>query len=232
VPPERAREALKSWLAGRGFFAPSDLVSEARLASLRPLWWVGWLFDVDARISWTADSNHGARRAAWCPHAGQLDMHFDAVVASGSRGLREDEARLLAGSYDLERCAPDPTGLPSGVEPTIERFDVQRSQARARVLEEIQHVASETVVAEHLPGTRHRKLHVAVLLRRLATRRYAFPAYVLAYRYRDQLYRVVVSGHDQSVIRGDAPRSLLKILAVAGGIALLILGILLALLRT
>jgi len=45
-----------------------------------------------------------------------------------------------------------------------------------------------------IPNTRarslsQRKLSVAVLPRRLGSERLAFPAYVLAYRYRDKLYR-------------------------------------------
>ena len=65
-----------------------------------------------------------------------------------------------------------------------------------------------------------RKLSAAVLPRRLRTRRYGFPSYVLAYRYREKLYRAIVHGQDARVAFGKAPWSVWKILlAVLGGVA-------------
>ena len=55
---------------------------------------------------------------------------------------------------------------------------------------------------------------MAVLLRKLATRRLSFPAYVMAYRYKDNLYRAVVCGQDVSCVHGSAPYSLAKIVLV------------------
>ena len=53
----------------------------------------------------------------------------------------------------------------------------------------------------------------------------AFPAWVLAYRYKDRLYRTVLSGQDPSCLKGEAPYSAFRIAAVvaaavAGGLAL------------
>ena len=70
-----------------------------------------------------------------------------------------------------------------------------------------------------LPGKRHRKLSVALLLRRLVTRRLAFPAWVMAYRYRGKPYRAVICGQDASIVIGSAPYSWWKILGVAAAIA-------------
>ncbi len=67
-------------------------------------------------------------------------------------------------------------------------------------------------------GTRQ----AAVLPKRLTTRRWAFPCYVLAYRYRDRLYRAIVHGQDPRLVFGDAPYSLAKILAVVLPTAILL----------
>ena len=64
---------------------------------------------------------------------------------------------------------------------------------------------------------------LSALLSGLQTRRMAFPAYVLAYRYRDALFRVVVCGQDASLLTGKAPWSVARI---AGAI---VLGLLVAL---
>lgn len=59
----------------------------------------------------------------------------------------------------------------------------------------------------------------ATVLHGLEARRCAFPAWVLAYRYRRQLYRTVLSGQDKSCFKGAAPYSALKIAAVVAGTA-------------
>jgi len=61
------------------------------------------------------------------------------------------------------------------------------------------------------------------------TLRYAFPAYVIAYRYRGRLFRTVISGQDPTRILGRAPYSTWRIVGTIGGILLalaLIVGLL------
>ena len=60
----------------------------------------------------------------------------------------------------------------------------------------------------------------ATLLRRLQTQRYAFPVYVVAYRYRGRLFRTVVSGQDPTRLLGRAPYSAWKIFGVVGAVLL------------
>jgi hypothetical protein len=228
VTPAFATEAFRRWIGSLGFFRPSDLRSASQLESIRPLWWVAWVVDGEAEVSWTADSDHGAPRADWAPHAGRTTMRFDAVVVPATRGLSPDEAGRLAGSYDLSGAMPEIDAPPPGA--VTEHFDVQRSFARRHVLDAIDGLASRRVQADHVPGRRFRNLHTSMLLRRLATRRVALPAYVLAYRYRDRLYRLVLSGQDGTCLLGSAPWSIAKIVTVVGlgvaAAAILLLGIL------
>jgi hypothetical protein len=220
VGPPSAQLALRRWLGGLGFFRPSNLRSEARLESLRPLWWVSWVFDAMALISWAADSNHGSRRADWAPHAGQTEMEFDDIIVSASRGLSEEETDALAPYYDILGARPEPQGAESA---TVEQFDVQRSLARRRIMQAIDETAGERLTQRHIPGSRFRNIHVTSLLTKLVTRRFALPAYVLAYRYKNRLYRAVMSGQDASFVFGSAPYSVAKIVAVvAAGLAALL----------
>jgi hypothetical protein len=185
--------------------------------SLQPLWWVGWVVDAEAKVSWTVDSNAGSRRADWAPHAGQTDLEFDDLVVSASRGLSSAETEALLPSYDLETAGEQPTG--AGGPATIERFDMPRSQARQQVTAMIGRVVKERLEEGHLPGQRFRNFHSELVLRRLTTRRYAFPSYVLAYRYRGRLHRLVISGQDGGCRLGTAPYSAAKIAAaVLGGL--------------
>ncbi len=226
VDRSTAEASFRTWLRGLGWFRPSDLSSASRIESLRALWWVGWLFDARALVSWAADSDHDARRADWAPHAGQVTLEFDNVAVSASRGLDQTEVAHLARSYHLSSARQSPEG--AGPEAVVERFDVQRSLARMTIAATIERLARERLTRGVVPGRRFRNLHIAILLRRLVTDRYAFPAHVMAYRYRDRLYRFVLSGQDATCVRGTAPYSTAKILAVVlGGLTALVLLVLL-----
>lgn len=231
VDRSEARTALKRWLGGLGWFRPADLRSEARLETLQPLWWVGWVFDARALISWSADSNAGNRRSAWAPHAGQAEMVFDDILVSASWGLTDGEVEAIGPGYDLSTRREAPEGADDA---TIEQFDLQRSQARRRIIDATEAVATQRVEQEHVPGSRYRNVHVAVLLRGLVTRRLSFPAHVLAYRYKERLYRAVVCGQGSALVHGSAPYSVARILLVVlGGLGVLaILGAIIAMIAS
>ena len=211
IDRDEARRALTHWLGTLGWFRPSDLKSAARLEELKPIWWVGWVFDAEALVSWTADSNAGSRRSSWAPHSGQVGMEFDDILASASRGLSNAEAAVVGPACDLRSLRSDPEGASDAI---IEQFDVQRSQARVQIVDAIQQTAAHRVEAQQIPGSRFRHVRAVVLLRRLVTRRLSFPAWVLAYRYKRRLYRVVICGQDGSRVSGSAPYSIAKIALV------------------
>lgn len=215
VSKAAAEEAYRRWLGGLGWFRPSDLGNASTMEKMTALWWVGWVFDAEATVSWTADSDAGARRADWAPHSGQNNIVFDDVIASASRGLDASETDRLIGSYDLETATEAPAMVEAGT--TVEQFDLPRSSARKRVTAFIKRQVRERLERGIIPGTRFRNVHTAIVLRKLVTRRFAFPSYVIAYRYRGSLYRVVLSGQDSSCLLGSAPYSVAKILAVVIG---------------
>ncbi|HBV62157.1 MAG TPA: hypothetical protein DEF45_03960 [Rhodopirellula sp.] len=212
VSAEEAKAQLQQWLSSLGWFRPSDLSATARVQELKPLWWVAWVFDADARVSWAADSNHGGRRSAWAPHAGTAEIVFDDILASASKGLSAAEVEVLASGYDLTTARPNPEGAENA---TIEQFDVQRSQARKQVAQALNEMARIRVQQSEIPGSKFRKLQVSLVLQNLVTRRLSFPAYVMAYRYKGQLYRLVIGGQNKTLLCGNAPYSQAKIIAVA-----------------
>jgi hypothetical protein len=227
VSRPQATEVYRGWLAGLGWFRPSDLASSARLESLKALWWVGWVFLADALVSWAADSDYGRRKAQWAPHAGQVEMPFRDILVPATRGLTEAETAHLTDSYRLDSARAQPEGAEG--ETTVEQFDVRRSAARQRVSEAMARLTEHGVKDGFIPGSRFRNFSAAILLRRLVTNRYAFPAYVVAYRYRGRLFRTVISGQDPTRILGRAPYSGWKILGALGA-GLLVVALLLMLL--
>jgi hypothetical protein len=211
VDRARARAAFRDWLASLGWFRPRDLVSGATLENLNPLRWVGWVFDAHVTVSWAADTDRGANRSDWAPHAGQVELVFDDIVAPATRGLTRAETARLVSSYKLAFAGQAEDVVDDA---TVERFDMPRSAARHHLTEIIEALVRQRLSKDHIPGTRVRNLHTATVLRGLDTRRVAFPAWVLAYRYKGRLYRTVLSGQDAECLVGEAPFSATKIVAV------------------
>lgn len=218
-----AQLALKTWMKGLGFFRPSDLSSASTVAALAPMYWAAWVVQADALVSWTADSNYGAGRSAWAPHAGQSAMPFRNVIVSASRGLRNDEWAALAPYYDLRALTPrfDPR--------VCERFDVQRSAARGWVLDSIHQLAAQHLQQGWIPGSAFRNVKTALVLRGLTTIRVGLPVYILAYRYRGTLYRALVHGQNPQIVKASAPYSWWKILGVVAAVVGFLLLVLVAL---
>jgi hypothetical protein len=219
-----AHAALRQSFSKLKWYHPSDLKDAATIDATRPIWWVGWTFDVRALVSWTADSDAGRGRSAWAPHSGQHPISLANIVVSASRGLSAGEVAILVPRYDLGSAAPAPHAMP-GV--TIERFDVQRSTAR-KIISDAVSASARADARSWIPGSTYRNLKVAVLPERLVTRRYAFTAHVLAYRYKNELYRAVVHGQDPSLVIAKPPISTWKILlAITGGVAIVVVLVLL-----
>jgi hypothetical protein len=216
-----AEAALRGWLARRGWFAPPALSSEAVLESLTPLSWAAWLVNAEARVTWTADSDAGALRSAWAPHAGEVSLGFHNIIVPASRGLREAECRLLIPYYELGRVVGVDRALAAGeVGSTIERFDAQRSAARRYVQDAIEATAKVRVEPQ-IPGRRYRNVHVACLLERQTTDRIVLPAWVLAYRYRGTPYRAIVHGQRAEVVFGKSPIDWTKVGKLVAIVALI-----------
>jgi hypothetical protein len=218
-----AGAALARWLGSLGWFRPGDLASAATIEQLEPLHWAAWVFDVDAHVTWAADSDAGARRAAWAPHSGTATFSWRDVVVSASRGLSLAETARLGSGYRLDTAGAIDAGHAGGAAAggAIETFDTQRSAARRKIVDAIEAIAERALTEQgHIPGSRFRKVHASVLLSRLHTRRTVLPSWVLAYRYKGALYRSVVHGQDDSIVFGDAPYSFIRIaLAVLAGLA-------------
>jgi hypothetical protein len=211
VTPEQAHGLLRAWLGSLGFFRPSDLASTSALESQKAMFWAGWIIDAEALVSFAADSNAGARSSAWAPHAGQTQLGFKGLLVSASRGLTTAETLRLTPHYNLATAAREPRGPSPAL---VEQFEAQRSAARRTLIDAIQGTAGARLTQGYIPGSSFRHVHVAVVLHGFTTRRVGLPSYILAYRYRDKVYRAIVHGQDGRCVFGEAPYSVGKIALV------------------
>ncbi|HEV7557183.1 MAG TPA: hypothetical protein VGO00_17065, partial [Kofleriaceae bacterium] len=141
IDDAEAAAMIRAWLARRGYFAPTALALDAEFEKLTPLYWAAWVVNARAHVAWTADSDDGAGRSAWAPHAGQLVMTFDDIVVPASRGMSRADSRRLVPYYDLSKAVP----VEVRQRVMIESFDAQRSAARRQVHHAIESIAKTRV---------------------------------------------------------------------------------------
>jgi hypothetical protein len=209
-----AIEVYQRWLSQQGFLQPANLASTTRLESLQAVWWAGWAVDADACVTWTLDSDAGKQEAPWRPHAGELRRTFKNVVIPATRGFSTKECVRLILTYSAANGL-DPAAAADQADVVRERFETSRSAARSHIIATLQREAEALILSTGVaPGSRFRNVHTAVQLCGLHTRRIAFPAYAIAYRYRGVLHRTVISGQDPTCIIGEPPRSLAKVVAL------------------
>jgi hypothetical protein len=121
-----------------------------------------------------------------------------------------------------------PFDLSTGVPPeqmdlnniTVEQFSVGRKYARPLARQGLESLEQEACQRLYVPG-RCRNMKVNVRLEGLASEPVLLPVWIMAYRYRDQVYRFLVNGQTGKAT-GQAPVSFRKILAAIGiGLAIL-----------
>jgi LSD1 subclass zinc finger protein len=215
---DQAVAAMKAWL-GRGFWRPGDLAASAKVDAMTAVYVPYWMFRATTKTYYTADSSRtppGAR-GDWFPvfgthqgqHAGLL------VPASSVLSLQETEA---ISPFPLEAARPPAQISTAGS--VVEEFQVHRKYARPIARRGIE--ARETAACrQYVPGN-CRNLRVNVLAEDVWSEPIMMPVWVMAYRYRDKVYRFLANGQTAQAT-GQAPISAGKIIvAVALSIAALI----------
>jgi len=208
VSKRQAVMSLKEWLGRRGFFAPGDLAEASRVDQLQPVAWAAWVVSGSAQASYGADVSGFGRRAAWGPTTGQLTRELNLIVPA-TQGLALEEVVDL-GEYDVSTARAEPL---EGV--AAEDFGVTRASARERIVEGVRNDAI-AALSLSLTGHRLRRPKVDVMLTGLRTRRLLLPVWVMAYRYGNEKFRVVVHGQRERTVVGRSPISLWRVVGVIG----------------
>jgi predicted RNA-binding Zn-ribbon protein involved in translation (DUF1610 family) len=218
-----AEQSMRAWL-GRGFWRPGDLASSAAIHKITPVYVPYWIFAATTHTYWTGDTSQtpfGAR-ASWYPIAGEHHGSYQGLLIGASSALTPAETTALC-PFDLAKGVPaDEVDLNSVV---YEQFVVQRKYARPLAQSMLENLERD-VCRQYVPGSA-RNVHVNVKLEGLTSEPVLLPVYIMAYRYKDMLFRFLVNGQTGKAT-GQAPFSYRKLAAVLGIAAAVILGILLA----
>ncbi len=190
VRQDQAQQTLRRWM-GSSFWRPKDLSQAAKVVKMTPVYVPYWVFSASTSTYWNADTNRtppGAR-ADWYPVHGEHQAHYRGVLVGASGALTAQETSALC-PFDLQAGVP-----PSSVDTDqaiYEPFTVQRKYARPlarQAFEQLERAACEQLV----PG-RSRNLKLNVRLERLGSEPVLLPVWIMAYRYREEVYRVLVNG--------------------------------------
>ncbi len=223
VTRDQAVETMRNWL-GHGFWRPGDLAESAAVVAMTPIYVPYWVFEADTYTYWTADSSQtppGAR-ADWFPVCGQHEGSYAGLLVGASCALTAAETTALC-PFDLTKAEPPERVDLQNI--TLERFTVPRKYARpmaSQGLEDLERQACEQYVAGKC-----RNLNVNVRITNLASRPMLVPVWIMAYRYRDKVFRFLANGQSGRAA-GQAPISYRKI-GVAVAIAAVIIVLLLLL---
>jgi DNA-directed RNA polymerase subunit RPC12/RpoP len=216
---EAAVSALRAWL-GRGFWRPSDLSQQAVVESMKGVYVPYWVFSGETHTYWTADTSQTPSGASgdWYPLSGEHRGKYSGILIGASGALSTAETAALC-PYDLSKALP-----PEQVDLeqcTVEQFSLPRKYARPLARQSVEALESQACDVSYVPGN-HRNLKVNVRIEGLSSEPVLLPAWIMAYRYKDEVFRFLINGQTGQAT-GTAPVSWLKVLAVAGGFALLAL---------
>ena len=211
-----ATALLRKWL-GTGFWRPGDLAAASVVTAMTPVFVPYWVFEARTFTYWTADSSEkplGAR-GDWVPLFGEHRGSYAGLLIGASGALTPAETESLC-PFDLAAAQPYEAVDTDNV--IVEQFRVQRKYARPLASQGLENLA-RIDCQKYVPG-RCRNLKVNVKLEGLSSATVLLPVWIMAYRYRDQVYRFLVNGQTGRVT-GQAPVSWKKVIAVIAVVALL-----------
>lgn len=217
----QAEAAMPQWL-GRGFWRPGDLARLAHLVEMSAVYVPYWIFHAHTHTYWTADTDRtpAGARGDWYPLAGEHRGHYAGLLIGASQALTPHETAAIC-PFDLDDgVAPEEVDLDHV---TVEQFAMPRKYARPLARQALDQSELRTIAASYVPG-RARNVHVNVRVEAMESEPVLLPVWIMAYRYRDRLFRFLVNGQTGQAT-GQAPTSwgkvALAVAVIAAGIALI-----------
>ena len=221
---EEATAAMRRWL-GRGFWRPGDLAQRAAVVEMTAVYVPYWVFRAQTHTYWTGDTNQtppGAR-GDWFPLSGEHRGNYSGLLIGASGALTAQETSEIA-PFDLATAvAPEEVDLENV---TVEQFSIPRKYARPLARQGLEAGEAQACQRAYVPG-KARNVHVNVRIEQMAGEPVLLPVWIMAYRFRDRVFRFLVNGQSGKAA-GQAPTSLAKVavavaVAVVGAAALVAL---------
>ncbi len=207
---DQAMQVMRTTLM-RGFFRPSDLTEKAVVVNMVPVYAAYWRFRAKTHTYWTADTSDvpPSARGDWRPLFGEHYGEHETVLVGAGQALSPRETSAIC-PFDLsDAVAPDEVDMENI---TVEQVTLPRNFTGPLARSVIEAEERRQIEMLYVPG-RARNVHVNMLISGMEGEPILLPVWILAYRYRDRLYRVLINGQTGR-INGEAPFSYLKLAAV------------------
>lgn len=228
---KEARASVGKWLSGL-WFAPNGLSKYARdRGGLTGVYTPYWTFDARTESAYSGErgdvyfvtvrgadgKTRSETRIRWSRRSGRVSRDFDDVLALGAASLPKEHTDALA-PWDLAALAPYDHAYLAGFRAEAYTIGLRDAFAAAKAVMES---VIRGDVRQAIGGDRQRIHRVDSRFSGVTFKHVLLPVWVGAYRWRGQVYRVVVNGRTGRV-RGERPWSIWKIALAT--VAALILG--------
>lgn len=216
VGRSEAEAAMRKCLES-GFWRPANLAAQAAIVEMTAVYVPYWVFRAKVHAFWTADTSDtpSGARADWYPLTGEHSEEFSDLLIGASGVLTVGETASIQ-PYDLGQAVPPEQVDLDNV--TVERFSLQRKYARPAARQALEARIQQEVDRRYVPG-RSRNVHANVRVESMSSEPVLLPAWIMAYRFQDKVYRFLVNGQTGKAA-GQAPTSLGKVLLIVGAVCL------------
>lgn len=227
VVREKAASCIEQWVQSR-WFAPNDFKKLGAKGKFEGVYLPYFTFDAMTfnryegqrgdHYNVTTGSGKDRkteRRTRWSYASGQFQRFFDDVLILAVRSQRHDLAQSLE-PWPLEKCVPFTPDAMAGI--FARTYDIQLDQT-FELAQQRMRAALMTETKQLIGGDEQRVDDLKTKFTALTFKHLLLPVWLMAYRYRDKTYPVMVNAVTGEV-SGDRPYSWIKIsLAILAGAA-------------
>lgn len=218
VEKQRAAENLRKWVKSR-WFAPNDFRKRGAKGKFNGVYLPYWTFDTLTANRYSGERGEyyyvtvgsgknktTQRRTRWYPASGAFQRFFDDVLVLSTRGMNTDLMHALE-PWPLGRCLPFNQQVLAGyLARTYElELDDGFPEAKRRI-----DAAIDREARSRIGGDTQRVHSIRTNYTALTYKHLLLPVWLLAYRYHDKSYQVMVNAATGEV-QGERPYSWIKI---------------------
>ena len=238
IDKNSAKEIVGKWLKRR-YLAPGELKTLYQRGDFNGIYVPYWTFDADADADYTGmggrkrvehyrdkDGKMQSRTVTdWYPTRGHVHNFFDDVLVSASS---HHDRSLLDGvdDYDTKQTASYAPDYMSGY--GAESFNINLDSAHGtaigRMKSSLQDMARQDILRRYDSA---KDVHINARFKNETYKHILLPVYAVTYHYKNKVYNVLVNGQTGS-IKGQYPKSVVKILLIIIAVAAILIGILFA----
>lgn len=218
VDKDKARTNLSEWVSSR-WFAPNSFKEKGVKGKFAGVYMPFWTFDAATDNHYSGERGEHyyvtvkrgeeevrEQRTRWYPASGQFRRFFDDILVHAARGLPDKVMQRLE-PWPLSGCKPFNAELLSGF--LARTYEVELKSGFKTAEKRMERIL-EQIAREHIGGDTQRLHSVQTSYGALSYKHLLLPVWMLAYKYGEKSYQVVVNAATGEV-QGERPYSWIKI---------------------